>query len=146
MPEGQLLGIAWRDEKRAPMIEGVQRDVTVEGGVAGDYRGKPGYRQVTVLSREGWDAACTELGQSVPWTIRRANLLIEGLELKESVGRRIRAGNVLLEITAETDPCHRMDEQVPGLKQAMVADWRGGVCCRVLEGGTIAIGDPVSWD
>jgi MOSC domain-containing protein YiiM len=28
--------------------------------------------------------------------------------------------------------------------RALYPDWRGGVTCRVLEGGRVAIGDPVA--
>jgi MOSC domain-containing protein YiiM len=37
-----------------------------------------------------------------------------------------------------------MEEQCAGLKAALQPDWRGGVCCRVLRGGAVAIGDSVS--
>jgi len=37
-----------------------------------------------------------------------------------------------------------MDEASPGLREALEPDWRGGVCCRVLKGGLIAVGDEVT--
>ena len=43
----------------------------------------------------------------------------------------------------ETDPCSRMDEQHAGLRDALTPDWRGGVCCRVIAGGNVAVGDEV---
>jgi MOSC domain-containing protein YiiM len=38
-----------------------------------------------------------------------------------------------------------MDEAHDGLREALSADWRGGVYGKVLEGGPIRIGDPVRW-
>jgi len=29
------------------------------------------------------------------------------------------------------------------LRRALKPDWRGGVCCDVVSGGTIRVGDPV---
>jgi len=119
-------------------------EVTLEQGVAADFRGKPGKRQVTVLTREGWQAACAEAGlNDEPWTIRRANLLIEGLALTNSAGCILKIGVVQLLITQETDPCKRMEERYQGLSDALAKAWRGGVCCRVLVPGRIQIGDKV---
>lgn len=147
---GHLLGIARRGRPRAPMetIESVQ--VTVAAGVEGDYKGvrrgtSTGQRQVAVLPIEGWRDACAELGRELRWTVRRANLLVEGLDLKEQAGARLGIGRVLLEITGEVDPCERMDAQAPGLTRALEPAWRGGVSCRVLRDGTIRIGDPIDF-
>ena len=117
--------------------------VSRETGVADDFRGGPGERQVTVLSREAWERACRAAGAELPWTTRRANLLVEGLELAETAGRRLVIGSVVLEVTGETDPCRRMDQQHAGLRTALEPEWRGGVTCRVLEPGPLAPGDEV---
>jgi MOSC domain-containing protein YiiM len=144
MPSGVLVAIALRDASRAPMRLMEQAVVSVERGVEGDVRGKPGPRQVTVLGSEGWQAACEAVGEALPWTLRRANLLLRGLDLVDSVGDRLRVGGALLEITEETDPCVVMDRQHDGLRSALAPDWRGGVCCRVIEGATVTVGDPVA--
>ena len=117
-------------------------------GLEGDYRGivRPGKlpkRQVTILAREAWEAACADLGRDVPWTYRRSNLLVESLPLPRQTGEVIAIGEVRLEVQVEIDPCPRMDEQAPGLQEALRPDWRGGIGCRVLRGGEIALGDPV---
>lgn len=141
-----LIGIAIREGPRAPMQTVVHCAVSGEAGLAGDRRGKPGKRQVTVLSESAWLRACAALGRPLPWTVRRANLLVRGLEFgPDDVGRQLRIGAVILEVTGETDPCRRMDEACPGLRAALEPEWRGGVCCRVLAGGAIAVDDPVAW-
>ena len=140
---GRLIGIATRNRKRSPMVCLERASVTLEAGVADDFRGKPGKRQVTVLSREGWQAACAESGESLDWTARRANLYVEGVDLSESAGRILEIGALRLLITRETDPCARMAEISPALEQALAKEWRGGVCCRVIEAGEIAVGDSV---
>ncbi len=140
---GRLIGIATREKKRAPMRMLTQAAVSLEGGVAGDFRGKPGKRQVTVLSREGWQAACDASGEAFDWTVRRANLYIEGVDLRRSVGRVLEVGHLRLLITRETDPCERMAEVSPALERALLDEWRGGVCCRVIEAAKIGVGDRV---
>ena len=123
-------------------------DVTVAEGVHGDFRGslKPdrNKRQVTVIAAESWRDALHDLGASVPWEQRRANLLVEGLALEETTGARIIFDSgLVLEVTGECDPCTRMEEIAPGLKAALLPFWRGGVTTRVIESGPIRVGEQV---
>ncbi len=120
------------------------RAVSVEAGLEGDFRGRSRDRNVVVLSREGWETACAALGEALPWTTRRANLLVEGVELLHGQGRRLRVGEVLLEITDECAPCARMEEARAGLRAALAPDWRAGVTCRVVQGGWLRRGDAVA--
>lgn len=141
---GRVLAIARKPRHGAPMEPIDAASITPERGLAGNANGRPGRRQLTVLTREGWGAACRDLGREVPWTTRRANVLVEGLELAGRVGWRLTIGEVMLEITGETTPCSRMDAQVAGLTAALAAGWRAGVTCRVLQGGEIGRGDAVT--
>ena len=130
-----LQGIAFRPKVKAPMQLKPETMVTRVAGIDGDARGKPGKRQVTLLSEEQWLLACE----------RRANLLLKGLQCDASlVGKQIKIGGLILLVTGETDPCPKMDAQVMGLMQALTPDWRGGVCCKVIADGRIKIGDSVS--
>lgn len=140
----QLLDIAIRAQSKAPMQTKSSSMVTRVAGVEHDFRGKPSKRQVTVLSQEQWQIACNELNTHLPWTIRRANLLIDDVYFDASyVGKQIKIGQLILLVTRETDPCPRMDAQHQGLTQALMPDWRGGVCCKVIADGRIKVGDKV---
>ena len=146
---GTLTGIARHGRAKGPMETVDHVEVTVAGGLHGDHRGavKPGgkgRRQVTLLERIDWDAAMAEVGRNIPWYERRANLLVEDLDLPQVAGARLRIGrDVLLEVTRHTDPCERMEALAAGLFAALTPDWRGGACSRVLAGGIIAIGDEI---
>jgi MOSC domain-containing protein YiiM len=138
----QLLDIAFRPKSRAKMQTKVDTMVSKVAGIDGDFRGKPGKRQVTVMSIEQWQLACDELGTILPWTIRRANLLVDGVSFNATmVGQQIKIGQCILYITGETDPCPKMDAQHQGLTHALTPDWRGGVCCRVIADGRVKVGD-----
>ena len=145
----RLLAIAIRHRSRGTMQELPRAAVTAGGGVADDFRGRPGRRQVTMLSLENWQAACAQAGRpELPWTTRRANLLVSGIDLAAAgeaaaEGCLLRIGAVELEVTGETAPCERMEEAWPGLRAALAVAGRGGVTCRVLRGGELAAGDPV---
>lgn len=151
---GRLGGIARHDRPYGP-IETLDRvAVTVGEGVHGCIRGalastkKTRKRQVSLIEAESWAAALDDLALAAEdrpaWHARRANLLVEGLRLPRESGKVIAIGAALrIEITVETEPCERMDALLPGLKAALMPDWRGGVCGRVLTDGEIAVGDEV---
>jgi MOSC domain-containing protein YiiM len=79
-----------------------------------------------------------------PPSARRANVVIRGLDLVDTIGKRLRVGTVLIEVRGETDPCELMDRVAPGLKKALTPHRRAGVFGAVIEGGPIAVGDPVA--
>ncbi|MFT4938300.1 MAG: MOSC domain-containing protein YiiM [Paraglaciecola sp.] len=137
-----LLDIAIREKSRAPMQTKTEAMITRVAGVDGDSRGKPNNRQVTVLSLAQWQAACADVNTALAWTIRRANVLIDGPEFDQSfVGKQIKIGDLRMVITGETDPCPKMDMQHQGLTKALEPDWRGGVCCKVIADGRVRVGD-----
>lgn len=150
---GRLEGIARHDRPRGPIETLEHVSVTRELGVRGDLRGairpgKSGRRQISLIEAESWDAALADLklsaDQLLPWHVRRANLLVNGIRLPREAGKIIAIGKSLrIETTCECDPCSRMDQILPGLKLALMPDWRGGVLGRVLTDGEIAIGDEV---
>ena len=142
---GHLRGIAFRPGKRREMIAPTRSFIHPSAGVDGDFGRRPGRAQITVLSEEAWRAACEDVGVMLPWTLRRANLLIAGIPLQPLAGSRIIIGPVILEVTGKAAPCRRMDEAHEGLRKALIPQARGGVRCRVLAGGAIAVDDVAFW-
>jgi len=141
-----IKAIAIRQRPRAVMQTLDHARIEVNGGISGDFRGGQRDRQITILSESAWRKACADVDAELPWTLRRANLLVDGVEFDAGfVGKSVRIGAVELEITEETDPCSRMDAQHPGLTAALAPDWRGGVCCKVVQAGEIRIGDAVEF-
>src|SRR3954467_13475125 len=83
---GRLGGIARHAFPRAPMEVLDHVHLSIESGLAGDFRGavKPGKvakRQVSLIERSYLDAAMADLGVDHHWSVRRANLLVEGIDL-----------------------------------------------------------------
>ncbi|MPY26394.1 MOSC domain-containing protein [Shewanella psychropiezotolerans] len=139
-----LIAIGFKPIKQKPMTLVTKANVTCNHGVEQDFFGRPGKRQVTVMSKEQWQTVCAELNTMLPWTTRRANLLVEGLSFTPAhVGKILQIGELKLEITGETDPCKKMEIAHAGLEAALRPDWRGGVTCRVLNDAEINTGDSV---
>lgn len=102
-------------------------------------------RNVTLIEREAWGEAERALGLEVDPAARRANFMVEGIDLRESRGKMLRIGPCTIEIRGETRPCEIMNEGAPGLRDALSPDWRAGAFGVVKQGGTVRVGDPVGW-
>lgn len=127
-------------------MDAAERATLVAGrGLAGNAD-QGGRRQVTILDLERWHELMDRMGSSLETDARRANLVVDSLDLFDSRGRTLRIGTARLLIHGETRPCERMDEVVGGLGAAMRERWGGGVFAEVIEGGEIAVGDSMDWE
>lgn len=105
-----------------------------------------GTRQVTILDRARWRELMAQTAGDLDPSERRANLLVTGVSLEGSRGRRLRIGTCHLRIAGETRPCDLMEQKKQGLRNAMADRWGGGVFAEVLTDGAIRVGDDVAWD
>ena len=136
----------WLKMGRGGEMTGVSETRLVEGvGIEGNAD-QGGYRQVTLLDADAWEAATAELGVELDPARRRANLLIRGVNLTETNGRVLRVAGCQIQIHGETLPCGLMDAAAQGLKEALTPEWRAGAYGMVIEGGPVTVGDSVYWD
>jgi MOSC domain-containing protein YiiM len=105
-----------------------------------------GRRQVTIIAAERWAELEAVLSATIDPSVRRANLLLSGIDLAESRDRVLSVGPCRLLIGGETRPCERMEEAHPGLQEAMKSRWGGGAWALVEQGGEIHVGDDVFWE
>src|SRR5690242_4702929 len=142
---GTLEAIWIKRAHRGPM-DAVREARLVEGkGVEGSVD-RSRRRQVTILSRDAWEACMAELDADLDPSTRRANLLIAGIDLEQTRNRVLVVGDARLLIGGEVTPCERMEEAYAGLQATMRPHWRGGAFAQVLSGGEIHVGDPVRWE
>lgn len=142
---GMLEAIWIKRAHRGPM-DPVDEARLAEGkGVVGSVD-RSRRRQVTILSREAWDACMMELDADLDPSTRRANLLISGIDLEQTRDHVLRVGDARLLIGGEVTPCERMEEALRGLQATMRPHWRGGAFAQVLGDATIRVGDVVQWE
>jgi MOSC domain-containing protein YiiM len=140
---GKIEALWIKRAKRGPMDPADELRVVRRTGIEtnADWGGR---RQITVIEKERWEAMMAALGGAdVDPSARRANVLVSGLDLRDSRRHVLHLGAVRVEIVSETRPCERMDEAYPGLRRAMAEPWNGGVYGIILDDGVIRVGDPV---
>jgi MOSC domain-containing protein YiiM len=136
----------WLKRVKGGPMDPVQA-ATLEAGTG--LRGnanRGGRRQVTILSQARWRELMGALGADLSPGVRRANLLVSGLDLENSRGQVLRVGTTRLKINGETRPCEQMEEAHAGLQALMRERWGGGAFAEVLDGGEIRVGDAVEWE
>jgi|SRR6185503_2292698 len=136
----------WIKRAHGGCMDSAARATLVAGrGIAGNAD-QGGRRQVTLMDLERWYELMDRLGGELETSARRANLVIDSLDLFDSRGKILRIGSARLRVWGETRPCERMEEALPALKAAMREHWGGGAYGEVIEGGEISVGDAVAWD
>jgi MOSC domain-containing protein YiiM len=138
----KIQSIARQNSPDPVMEELFYAEISVAEGLLGDKSAGDG--EISVLSKESWIKVCHETGIEMPWLAHGANLLVKGFEfLPTDLGRTIRIGEVVMEISREHKPCAELENQAPDLYEALLLGWRGGVVCKVLRSGSIQTGDDV---
>lgn len=142
---GRVEWIGLRPRRDVAMRAVQAVDAIAGAGLVGDrYASGSGKRGVTLIQAEHLPAIAALSGHDgvSPATLRR-NLVVSGIPLVALKGRRFRVGEVLLEGTDSCDPCSRMEAAL-GAGGFNAMRGHGGLCARILEGGTLHVGDSVS--
>ena len=122
---------------------GIKGDRYMLGIEEGFYSAKPeDGRQITLFEAEALDAIQRDYGIELAPEEHRRNVTTRGVALNHLVGQRFRLGDCLLEATRLSIPCRHIEE----ILDKPVFDpmiHRSGLNCRILEGGTVRLGDPI---
>jgi MOSC domain-containing protein YiiM len=144
MGPGEIVSIHFVRENggRATKVDAAQ--VRTDFGIPEDYRsGTNRRRQITMIEEEALADAARILGRPVPDGASRRQVVVRGLDLNTLIGHAIRIGDVVLAIERYCAPCQRMNEELgPGGRDAL--RWKAGVTCRVVNGGTLRVGEKVA--
>jgi MOSC domain-containing protein YiiM len=108
----------------------------------GTYSPKPDIREVTLIEAEALEALARDYKVTLLPHEHRRNLTTRDVPLNHLVGRRFRVGQCLLEGGRLNVPCQYLEDLV-GKKVFKPLMHRSGLNCRILEGGTVHIGDVI---
>ena len=139
---GKVEWIGLRPARDEAMIATGTVEAIAGAGLVGDcYKGGSGKRGITLIQAEHLPAiaALAQRPDLTPALLRR-NVVVSGIPLIALKQRRFRIGTAVFEGTEECDPCSRMEDALgPGGYNAMRG--HGGLCARIVEGGTFGLGD-----
>jgi MOSC domain-containing protein YiiM len=132
-----VVGLFVSPARKSGRSEARERVLAVENqGLDGCAHANPPRREVLLASKQHLDAVGV-----APGAIRE-NVTVDGADVQTwPVGQRVKVGAAVLEITMVCDPCHRMDELREGLRAEI--DGKRGMLAHVVEGGEMALGDPI---
>ena len=133
-------------------MKGVQAATALEGcGLEGDrYCAGTGHwsrfgrvYEVTFIAAEDLDDIERETGVSVKNGEHRRNVVTRGTILKRlRRGERFRVGGVVFDYRGPRSVCRYIERLTePGMTRALKG--RGGICARVIETGTVRVGDEI---
>ena len=142
---GELLEIWLKRSHGEPMISLSEAEVIAGEGIKGSAKEPHMSRQVTVLSKESWEAATESISKFVEPKERRANFIVNGVNLEKTIGKILQIGELKIEVTGETVPCKLMNEVSEGLRDALTPEWRGGITGVVINDCSVKKGDLVKW-
>ncbi len=148
---GLVASIFFAPEAGAEM-KSVQAAAALEGcGLKGDrYCSGSGHWsrfgrvcEVTFIAAEDLDDIERETGVGVKNGEHRRNVVTRGISLKAlRRGQRFRIGEVAFEHRGPRSVCRYIERLTePGMTQALKG--RGGICARVIENGTVQVGDEI---
>lgn len=127
--------------KNGPAESLREAQVHTNFGIVGDWRSRASTtRQITLIEEEALLATAQRLGHDIPPGASRRQVVVRGMPLNSTVGKVIHVGDLELEVTGLCDPCDNMERTIgPGGRAALGN--RGGICARVMRGGTLRVGD-----
>ena len=140
---GRVEWIGVRPGRDQDMQEIQMAEALAGAGLRGDrYKGGSGKRGVTLIQSEHLPAIAALAGRQIVPALLRRNVVVSGIPLIALKARQFRIGDVVLEGTDPCDPCSRMETALgEGGYNAMRG--HGGLCARIVSGGSFRVGDEV---
>ena len=139
---GKVIAVCTSDRKGLQKHDVNTAHFSTEWGIDGDAHAGNWHRQVSLLSADKIEAFNKRGANVIPGAFGE-NLVVEGFDFRAlPVGTLLRCGDVLLEMTQIGKECHSHCEIYKKMGECIMP--REGVFARVIEPGSISVGDEMS--
>ncbi len=153
MTAGTVLGIFTTSAANEPMIGQQAAEALPGKGLAGDryalgvgfYSNNPitaGARELTLIDERAIAQVTEESGIAFSAVESRRNLITTGVVLDALIGQTFTVGDVVCEGVRACPPCVHLEE-LTGKKVMKTLVRTGGLRARIVQGGTIRVGDAI---
>ena len=140
--KGIVRAVCLSQARGTEKVNAGRAELRADWGLVGDAHAGHWHRQVSLLSADKI-AAFNAKGANVQPGAFGENLVVEGLDFRAMpVGSRLRCGQALLEITQIGKECHSHCAIYHRMGECIMP--HEGVFAKVLEGGTVAVGDVIT--
>ena len=139
---GKVIAVCTSDRKGIQKHDVNTAHFSAEWGIDGDAHAGKWHRQISLLSADKIEAFNKRGANVIPGAFGE-NLVVEGFDFRAlPVGTLLRCNDVLLEMTQIGKECHSHCEIYKKMGDCIMP--REGVFARVLEQGTISVGDEMT--
>lgn len=153
---GVVLEIFTTPAEGQPMVSQSEVEALAGKGLAGDryvlgtgfYSQTPitpGARELTLIDVEAVAEAARQTGLPFTTVACRRNLITSGIDLDGLIGQAFTIGEVRCEGVRSCPPCVHL-EALTGMKIMRALVRSGGLRARIVQGGTIRVGDQLAVD
>ena len=133
---GEVVNLFIKRKHGQPMHQVNDLQTIANEGIVGDASFGRTKRQILIVEQE-----IIQRFEVKPGDLRE-NLTISGMRLANiQPGSVLQVGDTLLEVTVDCKPCDMINDLHPGMRDEIHGE--RGVLARVVEEGTIRIGDPI---
>ena len=139
------LGLTDKNNQKIKEVKTI--DVIKNQGIVGDRHFREfndPFSQLTLIESENIDYYNLKYKLDIPYIDFRRNIVTEGIELNELVGKKILIGDVRVEGIDLCRPCRHLNEilnQNNILKEFLR---KGGLRCQILSSSSINVGDEIN--
>lgn len=135
----KVLAVCKSEAKGTQKVDVKEAVIVANHGIEGDAHAGDWHRQISLLAFEKIDEFRNR-GAEIDFGAFGENLVVSGYDLKNyPIGTRFYCGDVILELTQIGKKCHHGCQIFQKMGDCIMP--REGVFCRVIQGGTVKVGD-----
>ena len=142
----EVLKIGITANNNQPIKEVNSIEVIAKKGIVGDrhfHEFNDPYNQLSLIESENIDEYNIRFNLNISYIDFRRNIVTKGIQLNDLIGKKIKIGNVKLEVIDLCRPCRHLTEMLDQKNVLKEFLRKGGIRCQILSSSKINVGDKI---